>query len=941
MIAPKIIPKISSIIKPITGIQPKPPISEVMPKSITPVIKPVVGPSVNPVEGIKPISKKLEQVVKPVKPTGEIKVEPQLSLDERYKISNNILPKDITRLSEKNIQVKLNYELIRNKVNLKTAGIISEELAGDVIAVFKETLGNLQIRKEAVRQTIRNGLKDVYKEEDKTVDFVLKGKPKITKLTPAEKLRLLGKEPAITQQKAEAHILAKGKAMISELGKVKPQYRKLAKITTGKTSMKEMTKQEADKFINALKKIAEPRYVKGKLVPPSIPKTTKIVPKDFFSGMKFKEPSILRLLTPQTYYSQLLGLKPLVEPLELAKQSFDLQYGNMSNGVDKMINLINKIGKTTIGEKISANKKNIPTKAVAEMRDLLDKYEVAPTNLDPAKKEIFNWFRNLNKQILEAENKVRVKLDLEPIKYRKAYVRHTADAMAQEILEGKYPFPQGLKYWAEKIVGKKIFNPMEFHRQLADDLEKLWTKDLAHATKSMLRTGLKEIHLSQPLQFFNEQLGAISRDVSVYKNLTLEEREIYNHINVIPASTKKWLIDYVNQVIKGQETGLDASVNRVITNSGLKGLLNKVLKPFGRTLSRKPITNVFQSTGRLMIHGVMGPLRPRQLIRNKFQLTQNLGLYTLKANIKGFYPASVDKTLKELLDKSLFLKTYTGFEELPTNIQGKLEKLNLAPFQWTAISNVSQAMKVAYWDTLDLITMSKYKDLGWADPARTYKEPKGVVYPSEKEKLLKEMEFGAGATQYHYIPMGMPEVFRHKTLIPLTRLQSWWMNYFFKFNRESLMRFFKGETGYGSKLPWSRRLGWLRYAILGGVILNTLGYERSYLWGTAPTGVPPTAQIIGSLYTYLTTLDDLDEDWAKRKNAQAKKQIFENLKTFIPGFLSYKDFMGLWSGEKTWKEYFFYTKWKKKEKSPFEMDWDKIFEKQKTETIDWDKIFTD
>jgi len=333
-----------------------------------------------------------------------------------------------------------------------------------------------------------------------------------------------------------------------------------------------------------------------------------------------------------------------------------------------------------------------------------------------------------------------------------------------------------------------------------------------------------------------------------------------------------------------------------------------VLAPFGRTIGRKPITNTFQLVGRGMIHGVMGPLRPRQLIRNKFQFVQNLAFYTLKANLKGFYPISVDKNLEKLMKESLFLKTYTGMEELPINVLGKLEKLNLAAFQWTAKTNAARAMKVAYWDTLDLITNPKYKEFGWADPSRTYKEPKEVLYPSEKEKLLKEMEFGASATQYHYIPMGMPEVFRHKALIPMTRLTSWWMNHIFKFNREAITRGLTGKTGYGMKLPWSRRIGWLRYVILGGLILNTLGYEKSYLWGTAPTGLPPTAQFMISSYTYLATLDDLDEDWAKRKNTQAKYQMYNSAKTFIPGYLAYKDWKAFWSGEKSWDEYLFYKK---------------------------------
>ena len=253
----------------------------------------------------------------------------------------------------------------------------------------------------------------------------------------------------------------------------------------------------------------------------------------------------------------------------------------------------------------------------------------------------------------------------------------------------------------------------------------------------------------------------------IYDKLSTKDLTELRNLSVMPASTKEWLINYVNTIIKGQEPKFDQTVNRMITSTGIGKMINVLLKPLGKSLSRKPITNVFGKLGRLTIHGVMG-WRPKQLIRNKFQLVQNLALYTFRANLKGFLPASIDKNLESLLTDSLFLKSYTGIEELPTNIQKKLEKLWMAPYQWTAITNVSQSMKVAYWDTLELITKPKFKDFGWADPQRTYKEPKGKLYPSEREKLLKEMEFGAGVTQYSYIPMGMPQLFRYKALTPLT-----------------------------------------------------------------------------------------------------------------------------------------------------------------------------
>lgn len=707
------------------------------------------------------------------------------------------------------------------------------------------------------------------------------------------------------KQLIEAHKIAKDKLLITKEGKLKPQYRRLAFNMTGKKSMAQMTHEEAKTFIDALKKVSEPRYRKGKILPPVIPVSKKLVTPDFFRQMKFKEPTLAKYLTSQMYYAERLGVKPLVGGMEIGKQKFDIEFVNLSHDVDKMGKVINRLGKASIWHRIGKKIKNLPTNPIARMRNILDRYEEPPAFLSDDDKSVFRYFRNLNRTIRLRSNEVRKGLGLEPILYRKAYVRHVAEATAKEMLLGQYPFPEGLKYWSKEVVGKKIFNPMAFHRKLVDDLEKLWTHDLIHATKSMLWTGLKEIHMGQPLKYLNEALGVVSKDKSTYKLLSPEQKAIQDAQQVIPASTKRWLIDYINQSMKGQETEFDASVNRLVTQSGVGGLFNKMLAPFGRTVGRQPITKVFQTTGRMVIHGVMGLLRPKQLIRNKFQLIQNLALYGVKSTLRGLLPST--PTMKKLITNSLFMKTYTGAEELPMGIQHKLEKANLAPFQWTAISNARQAMKTAYWDTHDLITNSKYNKFGWADPKRTYREPKDFLYPSEREKLLKEMEFGAGVTQYHYIPLGMPQVFRHKALVPFTRLQSWWMNHYFKFNREAAHRAFKGETGYGGKLPWSRRINYFKYLILGGAILNTIGYERSFLIGTAPSAVPPTAQLMIGLYNYAVNFTPKTK-WDKSKKKKAEYQIFNALKTFIPGYLSYKDFKALISGEKPIESFFFYTK---------------------------------
>lgn len=715
---------------------------------------------------------------------------------------------------------------------------------------------------------------------------------------PAEVIPKIPEGLATSTQKIYAHDIAGQKALISELGKMKPQYRYLAKAMTGQSSMLKMTAVEADRFIMALERLPEPTVRGGVKVPPSIPRTTRIVPENYFN-LRFGQPTPVRLFTSQTYYAQKLGVKPLTEPLELAKQRFDLEFQAWSKVVDRKIAQINKIGGVSLAEQATAKIKNVPTKAVEAMRNLLDKYESPPPGLDPEGAKLFIWFRNTGRTILNGENQVRRLLGMDEIPYRQAYVRHTANALAQEILLGNRPLPEALKYWSQKIVGKKIFNPMEMQRKLAEDLEDYFTKDLAYATKSMLHTGLKEIHLSQPLQAFSEQMGAFTKDLPEYRNLPTGEFERLKKIAILPASTRRWVTDYVNQVIKGQQTYTDAEIDRLVTETGIGGLINKALQPFGRTVGAKPLTALAQLAGRGMILSVMTPRLGlvRMIIRNLFQHTQDMALYDITSLLKAYYPAK--GTLKELLNESVFLKGYTGFEELPAALMGKIEKLALRPYGASATFNAKTAMKTAYWDTLPFIQNHKYKGLGWADPQRTYKEPRDFLYPSERLKLLKEMEFGAGVTQYSYIAMGMPEIFRHKAFTPLTRLQSWWMNHFFKFHREAMHRTLKGETGYGTKLPWRKRLNYLQYLTLGGALLTSLGYERSFLLGVLPYNLSPVGQFMIGLYNYATA----DNDWQRERG---KKAMFNSWRAFVPGSLAWKEFVDVWSGKKPLRSIFFY-----------------------------------
>lgn len=608
------------------------------------------------------------------------------------------------------------------------------------------------------------------------------------------------------------------------------------------------------------------------------PGPSSTVPTTIEGPLSFKEPTLAgQAFTGMSYYNVILGTKELTKPAEEAKMELDIEYQKMSNEIDMWIARLNKEAGISRRERKRYYKKGEPTTAMVKMAEALNAYENPPVTFTETEVEIFRYFRGLSQALIRRENIVRDSLGMERIPYRTAYFRHIAERTAKEIDEGTVEIPQELRYWMTKQVTVKMFNPTEFKRKLSSKLEEHYSRNLGTVTKSMAWFALKEIHLSEPLRFYKEQLNLVS--------------------DIIPKTTRQNVEEFIKICIKGQETDYDKLVNNTITQTGFGKALNILLQPFAKRVSSRPMTNFGRKIGKLnLLFALWG--RPKLIVRNIFQRMQNLGLFTLKSNLKGALPANAQ--IKSIMASSNFWRGYVGIEELDKSSLNKLERAGMMAYQWSAQSNAKNAMKVAYWDILDLITNKDYRNLkGWADPQRTYTEPKGFLYESELAIIKEEMEFGAGATQYQYLPLAMPGVFKHKTAVPLTRLQSWGMNYFFRFQREALLRMFTGKTSTGRELPWSRRIGWLRYTLWGCPIYQAMGYSSSMLLGVLPTTLAPAGALTWALYRWLLADDD-------REKKRYEKQIYRGVKTLVPGELAAEDWSAVWSGEKPPEALFLY-----------------------------------
>jgi hypothetical protein len=729
----------------------------------------------------------------------------------------------------------------------------------------KELMSIAQSKSIPLKTRISDTLKSLFRTE--------------TPVPPKDPLLLESIPKATTKQIQQAHIIAKNKLMVDSItNKVKPQYRALAKGMTGKTSMKSMTIPEADDFINALDKI-KTRFIKGIEKPPKIPKTKAVVPEDFFKR-EYSEPGLMSIITPSDTYARKLGVYEHVESLVEASKKMSIEKAQIDKWFDKLQKEYLKLEQVPFTEKAIYKIKNKPTEAHTKLYNLLDKHETAKeAGLTGPQANIFNELRGITNAILERTNEVRETMGLEPVNKLSGYITHIRDIMGRAEIRAKYPLPEDIKYWLDKINPKHIFNPTQLQRIVKDPDSLL--KDPFRALKAMTSMDLKQIYLEKPNFVFAEQMNALK--------------------NIIPASTRKWTEAWVKETILGYPTELDMKINITLDKMGVTRIVDKALEPFGRKLGTNPIKEMTGALSRI-IHDAAIWGRAKLLVRNMTQRGLALGLYDTPSFIKGLLPAN--RELDALIKNSDFFKISNRefMEALPEGVLGKLERAGFVPYGRTHISNVRSAMKTSYhW--------------GKKQIAKTANLPDGHPAKWTMDDVIKEMDFGANTTQYWYNLTGMPELYRSGIGRIAGVLQSWWQNYTTKYWSELLARTFKGQTGWGKPLTGiSNRIGALRHIIGSYLFIKgvqeafDLNYSQIALLGALPTILSPPGQIALGLYQYITA----DNDYQKN---QAKYRIKASWKAFIPGSMAWRDFQRAFS-EGSLRELLFYTNQGKKQSFP-------------------------
>ncbi len=211
-------------------------------------------------------------------------------------------------------------------------------------------------------------------------------------------------------QLVQAHRVARNKGLVNKkTGKPTKSYRNLAEIYTGKTSTKDMSRDELDTFITALSGLEGTR---GK--PPKIPKVSTLVSKEFWDGIPF-----LKDVGAVDYFRQ----KPKV-----------LQMLNMNEFSDDMlraeVNVLEE--KNLFLKELTRMKAGIGKDAVKKER-IFDALEnpLESHLLDPDEQQVFLYARQF-------ADKWADRLNIPQSARTKNYITHLFDKqMQQDVKEGK------------------------------------------------------------------------------------------------------------------------------------------------------------------------------------------------------------------------------------------------------------------------------------------------------------------------------------------------------------------------------------------------------------------------------------------------------------------------------------------------------------------------
>jgi len=680
----------------------------------------------------------------------------------------------------------------------------------------------------------------------------------------------------------------------------------------------EMMTSEGATEGRATKDITETKEMRDRLS--SIEKATTInesdpvhiKEQDKLDEPEFGKPGIFSLLTSKRILMQRIGADKLTKKLMTAKERMLVLQKSLNKEVNKVIRSLSK--QATLGDKIASRIMKRQTKPVRRMVDLLDTYERLPgpiaEGLTDTEVESFNKLRDITKWLLERTNVARRQAGLETINDLKGYIPHWTNALADDILNGTYPYKSGYLARLMKGVPKTIKNRTAYRRKLMQKIQDHMEQDLGRLMKGLIKYDLTDMLITNPLAQTWEELRQLQTD------------------GKIPDSTADAITKYINYDILEKQAELDRMFNDSLVVRTTTDLINKVLRPMNREISN-PAAYYFGGMRKLM-HAAFMPFRLRPVTRNLGQrllcLTFFRGRDLLRAQFGRQDVIIHPETGKEV--KVLgYIREQDWYKlSKPEDVLDDetlitiLTKSGMIGFKTAHVgnrymSNVEVSALTAYYDWKYRYNESHNKNSRYYKQIVEHSKKTGIPIEqlqTQKEDMMNDIRDGVQMTQWEYMAHNMPTIFRGQTARGIAAYQSWWMNYFASHGAEALNRIYTGRTrirgdGTGGRLLTKGA----RYrsvkgmgAIYGMARLakQTLGIAMlGALFLPDPTdGLPPILNLFSIMSQLVLGFD----------RPEKRKQAWRDLKKFAGRLLPFNNAIrdvAKVGNDWTLKDYVFYT----------------------------------
>ncbi len=517
------------------------------------------------------------------------------------------------------------------------------------------------------------------------------------------------------QQLVYAHQLAREKGLLTPTGKPMQNYRKIALNVTGKKSMKDMDRYEAEAFIDAL----ENAVAKGGTV--SIPKTRAIVPQSLLEKIPMlREVGYKERYRQMPYVMRKIGLYeefwPAIQGAEVLRIE---ELASFRTGLNK---LHRTIGKDPIRKARIFNALEEPLQTHA---------------LDPAEQEAYTYFRKFFDGWAD-------RLKLPATQRRQNYVTHIFEEAIEQDMKANHPLDPELIRALDFNYAKRTFNPFLKPRMGENTGLKL---DPFAAAEAYEQYALRQFYY-QPLV---KKMGAFEKIITenAGPNAGRQWRAMINRL----AGRPDWMDNEVNYSLK-------EFADKVSAMPPIKKLLGDRLVNLMQT-TKNPSALITHQYASLLYQAFLG-YRPVSAIRNLSQqilAVSEVGPLTFAEGLG----MRATKAGKAALDQSLVLRSrQVGYlpgveQDLLGRLTGKLQEKALWMFKAADKENVKNSFLAGYAEAKRLAPWAGEKF--WIQRGDEVAMKTQYLYTRMARSLFEQSAVGGFLSPFTSWPRNFTELF--------------------------------------------------------------------------------------------------------------------------------------------------------------------------------------